>query len=180
MGEEPTCRLDLIAESLGLPAVNNTGASGGHRCLNYTIGLMKRLNQSLIVGALIATTVVIGCASSGSSGRSSTANSYDSNKTVRVDNPSVPLDDYLRRIPGVQVNGSGPGATITVRGVNTFIGNVNPLFIVDGIRTGRNFSEVYNLLAMSSVDRISVLKGADAGIYGVEGANGVILITTKR
>ena len=84
------------------------------------------------------------------------------------------------KIPGVvttQVSGA-PGAddaTINIRGRATFAGDGAPLVMVDGVE--RAFSQV----APDDIESISVLKDASAtAVYGVKGANGVILITTKR
>jgi TonB-linked SusC/RagA family outer membrane protein len=82
-------------------------------------------------------------------------------------------------VPGViTVTGVGtPGAedpTIYIRGQSTW-NNSNPLILVDGIE--RSITGV----DIGSVESISVLKDASAtSIFGVKGANGVILITTKR
>lgn len=83
------------------------------------------------------------------------------------------------RLPGVVVvsNTAEPGydgATITVRGVNTF-GNSSPLVVVDGV-PGRSLERI----DPSTIETMSVLKDASAAIYGAQAANGVILITTKR
>jgi TonB-linked SusC/RagA family outer membrane protein len=83
-------------------------------------------------------------------------------------------------VPGViTVQGSGtPGAedpTIYIRGQSTWNNNGNPLILVDGIERPMSGVDV------SSVESISVLKDASAtAVFGVKGANGVILITTKR
>jgi len=82
-------------------------------------------------------------------------------------------------LPGViTVQSSGmPGdesAKITIRGASSW-NNSDPLVLVDGIEREMNSVDV------SSVKSISVLKDASAtAVYGVKGANGVILITTKR
>ncbi|MCC8153298.1 MAG: SusC/RagA family TonB-linked outer membrane protein [Tannerellaceae bacterium] len=66
-------------------------------------------------------------------------------------------------------------ADFWIRGINTFAGGSNPLIIVDGIE--RNF----NSLDPQEIESFSVLKDASAtAIYGVRGANGVIIITTKK
>lgn len=84
------------------------------------------------------------------------------------------------KIPGVittQTSGA-PGmddATINIRGRATFAGDGSPLVMVDGVE--REFSQV----APDDIESISVLKDASAtAVYGVRGANGVILVTTKR
>lgn len=81
--------------------------------------------------------------------------------------------DYLRgRVPGVNVL---PDNTIIIRGINSPNGDPTPLFIVDG-------TEVSDLdfLNPSEISSISVIKDGSSAIYGVRGANGVILVETKR
>lgn len=84
------------------------------------------------------------------------------------------------KIPGVvtsQTSGA-PGsddALIYIRGRATFAGDGQPLVLVDGVE--RSFSQI----APDDIQAISVLKDASAtAVYGVRGANGVILVTTKR
>ncbi len=83
-------------------------------------------------------------------------------------------------IPGVTaIQGSGvPGQNnmkIFVRGRSSWNGEGGPLVLVDGIK--RSMSDI----DMNDVENISVLKDASAtAVFGVEGANGVIIITTKR
>lgn len=79
----------------------------------------------------------------------------------------------------IAVQSSGePGkddAQFWIRGISTFTGNQNPLVLVDGIE--RPMSNVDPL----EIESFSVLKDASAtAVYGVRGANGVILITTRR
>lgn len=84
------------------------------------------------------------------------------------------------KIPGVitsQTSGA-PGmddVQIFIRGRATFAGDGQPLIMVDGVE--RAFSQI----APDDIETISVLKDASAtAVYGVRGANGVMLITTKR
>lgn len=84
------------------------------------------------------------------------------------------------KISGVitsQASGA-PGADDTqiyIRGRATFAGDAQPLVLVDGVE--REFSQI----APDDIESISVLKDASAtAVYGVRGANGVMLITTKR
>ncbi|OLY94689.1 hypothetical protein BUE76_06335 [Cnuella takakiae] len=87
------------------------------------------------------------------------------------------------RVPGIiskQASGE-PGAdaaALYIRGNSTFAGSMQPLFVVDGIvRDQRDFSQ----LDPNEIESVSVLKDASsAAIFGVKGANGVILVTTKR
>ena len=81
------------------------------------------------------------------------------------------------RTPGVAVlpaSGSpGSGMKITIRGVGTN-GSRDPLYIIDGVRAGG-----MEYLDPSEIASVDVLKDASAAIYGMDGANGVIIITTK-
>jgi len=83
------------------------------------------------------------------------------------------------RTSGVTVSSSsgspGSGAKIRIRGAGSS-GNSNPLYIVDGMKTSSIAS-----IAPSDIASIEILKdAASAAIYGTEGANGVVIITTKK
>ena len=70
----------------------------------------------------------------------------------------------------------GEDVDILLRGSRSINGSNAPLFVIDGVQ-GAN----YNQLSPSDIDQISVLKDASStAIYGSAGANGVIIITTKR
>ena len=83
------------------------------------------------------------------------------------------------KVAGLQVVSSGaPGAspTVRVRGIGSFEGNAEPLYVVDGM-----FFENIDFLNPNDIETVSVLKDASAAaIYGVRAANGVILIETKN
>jgi TonB-dependent SusC/RagA subfamily outer membrane receptor len=86
------------------------------------------------------------------------------------------------RVAGVRVlptpNG---GFAIRIRGVSTVVGNTGPLYIVDGLPVEVTPGEGLNWLDPADITRIDVLKDpAETTMYGVRGANGVILIKTKR
>lgn len=86
------------------------------------------------------------------------------------------------RFAGVQVLPTeGGGFTVRIRGVGTFTGNPEPLYVVDGqpvmVTRGRGI----DWLNPADIARIDVLKdAASTALYGMRGGNGVILITTKR
>ncbi|WP_203256602.1 SusC/RagA family TonB-linked outer membrane protein [Hyunsoonleella ulvae] len=81
------------------------------------------------------------------------------------------------QIAGVNVTSTsgspGAGANIRIRGITTN-GDNRPLILVDG-----NVIEDLSVINPNDIKSVNVLKDATAGIYGVRGANGVILITTK-
>lgn len=95
--------------------------------------------------------------------------------------PGEPIEEILRgRIAGVRVTRTPGGIAVRIRGTTSFRGNKEPLYVIDGvpIRPGPNGS----LLGISpyDIESIKVLKDpASLTMYGVRGANGVIVITTK-
>ncbi|GAA4328914.1 TonB-dependent receptor [Flaviaesturariibacter amylovorans] len=115
-------------------------------------------------------------------------NQTGSTQTVKFDdavNQPVTNSGQLMygKFSGVQITqGSGlPGndaSSVIIRGVGTF-GSTNPLVVIDNIQyIGLT---AFNNLAPSDIETISVLKDASASaIYGARGANGVIVVTTKK
>lgn len=93
------------------------------------------------------------------------------------------------RVSGVQVtqNSAAPGGNISmrIRGVNSINGTSEPLYVVDGVQLsnsgGINDISSLSLINPGDIESVAVLKDASAtAIYGARGANGVVLITTKR
>ena len=105
------------------------------------------------------------------------------------------------RTAGVQVtsNGGSPGspASVRIRGTNSLRGNNEPLYVIDGVIINSAGEDVLNATAdanekqqtqngltglnLRDVESMQILKDASAtAIYGSRGANGVVLITTKR
>lgn len=81
--------------------------------------------------------------------------------------------DMMRgRIAGVVVQQDN---TIIIRGVNSIKNNSEPLFVVDGI-----IVNTIDEISPINVKSITVLKDADASIYGARGASGVIVIKLKK
>lgn len=78
------------------------------------------------------------------------------------------------RVPGVIVNGNN----VYIRGISTFYGSTQPLYLVDNIPV----SDVNAILSIpvEDIERIEIIKGPGSSIYGVRGGNGVIAIYTKR
>ena len=89
------------------------------------------------------------------------------------------IEEALRgNAAGVQVtsNSGSPGASlnIRIRGITTN-GDNSPLVIVDGVIIGSDLS----IIDPNDIEKMDIIKDAATAIYGVQGANGVILITTK-
>lgn len=101
------------------------------------------------------------------------------NKDIK-DSPVSNLGQAIQgKISGVQIVDAGkPGdnVSIKIRGLGS-INNCDPLVVIDGVPTDLGLSS----LNMADVERLDVLKDASAtAIYGSRGANGVVMITTKR
>ncbi|MFL5401506.1 MAG: SusC/RagA family TonB-linked outer membrane protein [Gemmatimonadales bacterium] len=123
--------------------------------------------------------------------------------------PTETIESALQgKVPGalIQANSGAPGGgyQMSLRGVSTIIGSVDPLFVVDGIVVSnaaipnganavtqaqaggnpRNQDNAVNRIAdlnPEDIERIEVLKGGSAAaIYGSKATNGVVIITTKR
>lgn len=101
-------------------------------------------------------------------------------KLMDATSPSV--ENLLSgKAPGVYVNGGSgqPGATgkIVIRGKATVNGGTDPLWVIDGVLVGSGSGD----LNPADIESISILKdAASTAIYGSMGANGVIVVTTKK
>ena len=93
-----------------------------------------------------------------------------------------PVSSIQGRVAGVQITNSGaPGSApqITVRGTGSVSGNGSPLYVVDGNMLPPNAD--LSFLNQADIASLEVLKdAAAASIYGIQAANGVVIVTTKR
>jgi TonB-linked SusC/RagA family outer membrane protein len=122
------------------------------------------------------------------------------NEEINSNNPTNILSAMQGKIAGVNVtqNDGAPGAgvSIRIRGSNSFLGGTEPLYVIDGVPFANNNTgstpasigddekQTMNALSFinpSDIESIDVLKDASAtAIYGARGANGVVLITTRK
>lgn len=145
-------------------------AVAGRTTINVTLATdTQQLNDVVVVGYLTQERQNV-------TGSVATVNGTDVRRA-----PVATLSESIQgRLPGVQVTSSGtPGQTpnINIRGVGSINNGSGPLFIIDGLWvTGglRDFTP-------QDVENVQVLKDAAAlAPYGVSGANGVVIITTKK
>ena len=108
--------------------------------------------------------------------------------------PFSSVDEVLNgRVAGLNFSSASgdPGSSnmVTIRGVSSLLGTPNPLYVIDGVIVGKgsdnaSLMESWNPLSAidpNAIENVSVLKDASAtALYGSRGANGVILITTKK
>jgi TonB-dependent starch-binding outer membrane protein SusC len=123
-------------------------------------------------GAVIA--VVVGCATL------KNPEPVDDNDSIKSSGQGME-ELFAGKFPGVEVlRVPTGGISIRIRGSNTFLGSSEPLYIIDGARVQSGPGGLL-FLEPSDIRKIEVLKDiGSTSIYGSEGANGVILITTRR
>ncbi|MFL5479706.1 MAG: TonB-dependent receptor plug domain-containing protein [Gemmatimonadaceae bacterium] len=87
-----------------------------------------------------------------------------------------------KKVSGVNVRRTSDGGiSLQIRGASSYRGQpAPPLFILNGLPFRPGPDGALTGVDPNDIDTIRVLKGAEAGIYGIDGANGVILITTKQ
>jgi TonB-linked SusC/RagA family outer membrane protein len=92
-----------------------------------------------------------------------------------------PLNTLNGTTPGIRLTSTlgqpGADATITIRGIGSINGNIDPLIVMDGII----YSGVLSSIPSGDIESITVLKdAASTALYGARAANGVIMVTTKQ
>lgn len=146
-------------------------AIGTRTTINVTLKAdMKALNEVVVVGY-------------GTQQRKDLTGSVGSVKGKELENLPVrgPLEALQGRIAGVQItnNSGAPGSApnVRIRGVTSLNAGNDPLYIVDGVPITGDISVVNP----NDIQSMEVLKDASAtAIYGARGANGIIIVTTKR
>ena len=97
-------------------------------------------------------------------------------------NSNEPIEVVLqRKVPGLKVTRTSDGGiALQIRGTSSFRGEESPpLYVLDGLPFHPGPEGAITGVNPNDIASVRVLKGADAGIYGSEGGNGVIIITTK-
>jgi len=154
----------------------------GYESQEITVGSQIIINATLTeVASNLNEVVVVGYGSQRKSTVTGAVSAVKGSELLQAPVPNI-TNSIGGRVSGVltrQSNGGGPGSngnsTIQVRGVNT-VGNNNPLVIVDNVRRDN-----INQVDPNAIESVTILKDAAATApYGLGGANGVILITTKQ
>src|SRR5690625_418440 len=184
----------LQGKASGVQIVSTSGNPGGG------VSLVIRGNNSIngsvaplyvVDGVFISSSVPVGA-----SGGNLSSNPRADINTADLNQADQDLTKLLQgKASGVQIVSAsgkpGGGVSLVIRGNNSINGSVAPLYVVDGVfisssvpvgASGGNLSS--NPLAdinPADIESISILKDANAtSIYGSQGANGVVVITTKR
>lgn len=147
--------------------------------MRFVIGTFLRpsLLGLVIVGAAACTSTRDGAAERTTDGDPNTVEAEDleGRYIARV-------QEMLRgQVAGVEVRNSAEGLIIRIRGASSVYASSDPLFVIDGLPIQLGASGALTGINPQDVASIRVLKNAsDTAIYGSRGANGVVLITTKR
>lgn len=165
--------------NVGDPNATLVVAYTGYATQEIPLAGRSRLDVSLQVDdGLLNEVVVVGYGTQRKSDLTGAVGTVKAKDIERI--PTSSVGQALQgKIAGVYVSPAsgepGVGAIIRIRGTGT-LNNANPLFVVDGM-----LLDDISFLNPQDVESIEVLKDASAtAIYGNRGANGVIIITTKR
>ncbi len=163
--------------------------------ISLSVGEVKELNVTMETEAeLLDEYVVVGYGTAKKRDVAGSISSVSSDAIMSVPTPSfeAALQGQASGVSVTQGSGlAGSSSIIRVRGISSISASGDPLYVVDGVPisqdqfiTGNSGGMNNNPLAAinpADIESIEILKDASAtGIYGARGANGVILITTKR
>jgi len=124
--------------------------------------------------------MVVAYGTSKKSSFTGSAERLDNEKLAKIQSASV-AKSLEGAAPGIQVTGGngqpGSSAAIRIRGIGSVNASSAPLYVVDGAP----YDGALNTINTNDIESITVLKDAtSAALYGARGANGVIIITTKK
>ncbi len=145
-----------------------------------TVGTSNIINASLQSGNLLDEIVIVGYGTTTKQAFTGSAVVVKSEalEAKSVSNISQALAGEVAGVTVINSSGQpGSSATIRIRGFGTINGNSDPLYVVDGVPFLNDISNINP----ADIESTTVLKDATAtSIYGSRGANGVIVITTKK
>lgn len=151
----------------------------GYESVDHVVGASNNIQIKLVRSAsTLQDVVVVGYNTQRRGDVTGSVGTVNVKEMKSLPTPSVG-DAIQGKAAGVQIISSGsPGNNpeIRIRGIST-INNNSPLLVIDGVPTQSGLNQIN----MDDVESIQVLKDASAAaIYGARGANGVLIITTKR
>ena len=153
----------------------------GYLSIDKTIGASSIINVSMKEDAnILDEVVIVGYGTTTKKSFTGTA-SVVSSENIDAKAVSNVAQALIGEVSGVSVtrtNGRpGSSATIRIRGFSSIEGNSAPLYVVDGVP----FSGDINAINPNDIESTTILKDASAtAIYGARGANGVVLLTTRK
>ncbi|MCB0686156.1 MAG: TonB-dependent receptor plug domain-containing protein [Saprospiraceae bacterium] len=141
----------------------------------YRIFLAKTAMKQFTITFFLLCASLFSLTNCSTTNKATTANKMEKSEPVYRE-----LIDIISKQPGVQVKKVGGSYDITIRSKGTFLTSHQPLYVVDGLAVGTSYDDVANMVQVTDVDRIRVLKGSEATQYGSRGGNGVIEIYLKK
>ncbi|MDO1499715.1 SusC/RagA family TonB-linked outer membrane protein [Winogradskyella maritima] len=146
------------------------------------VGVSSSINVALEDDVATLEEVVITGYATFAKSKSSIASTQLSADAVETRPNASLVQSLAGQVPGLDIstNSGQPGANslVQIRGVNSINGNTEPLFLLDGVVINE---DNFRSLNQNEIASINILKDAGAtAIYGNRGANGVVVITTKR
>lgn len=155
----------------------------GQKTVTLEVGASNSINVQMDDDAQALEEVVVVGYGTRSSELSTSAVATVKTDALEAFVPSTSVDNILQgQAAGVQVTAANgrPGQTafVQIRGVGSINASTTPLYVIDGTPVGANF---VNNLNPNDIESLSILKdAATVSKYGSRGANGVVVITTKK
>jgi len=169
----------IVFSAVGYKKIKETIAINSNVTRNFTLSEdALLLDEAVVIGYGTARTKDL-------TGSAAVIRSEDFNKG----SVTTPEQLVMGKVPGVKINSNngapGSGSTIRIRGGTSINASNDPLIVIDGVPLDNGgiagSANPLNLINPNDIETFVVLKDASAtAIYGSRGANGVILITTKR
>lgn len=142
---------------------------------------MKNSTLLLSVFLVVLSFGIFSCSSSKVASSNNNRSEQKAGEVNTENLQNLTLADYLRRIPGLNITGSGNNISVSVRGNASVAGGNDPLYVIDRNPVGTNYDQVQSMIDPNDIRSVSVLKdAASTSSYGLRGANGVIVIKTKK
>src|SRR5690554_2770888 len=143
----------------------------GRSVINVTLGSDAIAMEEVIV-------VAYGTSTKGAFTGSAAVMSAEKIEKRQVSNISNALSGAMAGVQILSDNGQpGTSATVRIRGVGSINADMDPLYVVDGVPFDGDLSSIN----ASDIESMTVLKdAASTALYGARGANGIIMVTTKK
>lgn len=149
---------------------------------------MRRSLKYLYAVLALSSSYLMACAPSATTARAETERNVVTAADIER-TPDMPIEMIIaRKVPGVKVLNINGGMMLQIRGEQSYSKEdmqpassnpAPPLYVVNGMRTPPSTAGEMPSIPAREIQTIKVLKGSDAALYGLDGSNGVIEITTK-
>lgn len=141
---------------------------------------MPASSSFVAVSVAVLCEIAIGCASANPRqlpAEESTLTAADIER-----HPNEPVEKLLQaKAPGLTIRRADDGSiAVVIRGAHSFTGTDAPLYLLDGMPFTPGADGVLSGVDPHSIESIKVLRGSEVALYGIQGMNGVIAISTKK